>query len=253
VPEFDGASKRLTALCISAIAVVLAGCGPGARSPSPATTSAPSVTTNTTTAPTTVAPTTTSRAASFAWSAAPLTAADRARMTGVSWRPACPVSLDALRSVELSYWAFDGSAQTGVLVVNRDSVSAIVGAFRALFAARFPIRQMRPVEAFGGDDESSMAADNTSAFNCRIVPGSSTWSQHAYGRAVDIDPLENPEVRNGVVDPPTGAPWVDRTRSDPAIIRHGGAAWKAFASVGWAWGGDWVSLKDYQHFSANGL
>lgn len=174
-------------------------------------------------------------------------------MTGVSWKPGCPTPLAVLRSVRLAYWGFDGLPHVGELIVNSDSVTAAVGAFRALFAARFPIRQMRPVDEFAGDDEISMAADNTSGFNCRLVPGTATWSQHAYGRAVDVDPLENPSVQNGVVDPPSGAPWADRTRSDPAVIHHGDAAWQAFAAVGWPWGGDWTSLKDYQHFSANGL
>jgi poly-gamma-glutamate synthesis protein (capsule biosynthesis protein) len=124
---------------------------------------------------------------------------------------------------------------------------------RALFDARFPIRQMRLVDYFGADDEVSMTADNTSAFNCRLVPGTSTWSQHAYGRAVDVDPLENPEINAGNIDSPSAAPWADRNQTRPGMIHHGDAAWRAFVSVGWKWGGDWSSLKDFQHFSANGL
>ena len=174
-------------------------------------------------------------------------------MQGVSWRPGCPVPLDQLRLVRLIYWGFDNQAHWGELVVNSDSVTPIVRAFRSLYDTRFQIRQIRPVEDFSGSDEQSMTADNTSAFNCRLVPGSSTWSQHAYGRAVDVDPLENPEVRDGQVDPPSATRWADRARSDPGMIRHGDAAWQAFAAVGWTWGGDWTSLKDYQHFSANGL
>ena len=174
-------------------------------------------------------------------------------MQDVSWRPGCPVAVSQLRLVRLTYWGFDRQSHWGALVVNSDSVTPITSAFRSLYQARFPIRQIRLVEDFAGSDERSMTADNTSAFNCRLVPGSSTWSQHAYGRAVDVDPLENPEVNNGQVDPPSAAPWADRTRSDPAMIRHGDAAWQAFAAVGWTWGGDWTSLKDYQHFSANGL
>jgi poly-gamma-glutamate synthesis protein (capsule biosynthesis protein) len=129
----------------------------------------------------------------------------------------------------------------------------VVAAFRALYQSRFPIRQMRLVDYYGGDDEKSMAADNTSAFNCRLVPGTNTWSQHAYGRAVDLDPLENPEIANGTIDPPSASYWADRARSHPAIIRHGEVAWQSFSAVGWKWGGDWTSLKDYMHFSANGL
>ena len=171
----------------------------------------------------------------------------------MSWHPGCPVTLDDLRLVNLSYWGFDRTVHQGELIVNRDAVAAIVDAMRALFAARFPIRQMRPVDDFAGDDERSMTADNTSAFNCRLVPGTTTWSQHAYGRAIDVDPLENPSVQYGTIDPPAAARWADRALGDPGMLRHGDAVWRAFATVGWPWGGDWVSLKDYQHFSANGL
>lgn len=174
-------------------------------------------------------------------------------MTGRSWKPGCPVAISGLRLVEVTFWGFDGTSRWGQMVVNSDSVSPIVGAFRRMYAARFPVRQMRLVDYFGADDEASMAADNTSAFNCRLVPGTSTWSQHSYGRAVDVNPLENPEIRDGQIDPPSAASWADRTQERIGMIHHGDAAWAAFAAVGWPWGGDWSSLKDYQHFSANGL
>jgi hypothetical protein len=189
----------------------------------------------------------------FHSSIAVLTAAMRARMTGVTWHQGCPVSLDRLRLLQLSYWGFDHGVHHGELVVNESAAGSLAHAFRLLFAARFPIRRMQVADDFGGDDERSMLADNTSAFNCRIVPGTAVWSQHAYGLAVDINPFENPEVSNGNVDPPAAAAWADRSRSSPAMIVHGGAAWRSFSAIGWTWGGDWKSLKDYQHFSANGL
>ncbi|MDE3065816.1 MAG: M15 family metallopeptidase [Acidobacteriota bacterium] len=189
----------------------------------------------------------------FAWHASALSAAQRAQMTGRTWRPGCPVPLSRLRMLSLSYVGFDGGAHVGALVVNADAVAATVGAFRALYAARFPVRRMVPVDAYGGSDERSMTADNTSAFNCRRVPGTTIWAQHAYGRAVDLDPLENPEVSASGVDPPAAARFADRTRRRPGMIYHGGTAWRAFRSVDWRWGGDWGSPKDYQHFSANGL
>lgn len=229
--------------------------GPPSATTSVVTTLPPPTTTSSQappTTPTTSLPTATTSIPGFDWSSETLDATTRVRMEGVSWRPGCPVSLDDLRLVSLRYWGFDGQPRWGELVVHSDSVTAIVDAFGSLYEARFPIRQMRLVDDFAGDDEQSMAADNTSAFNCRVVPGTSTWSEHAYGRAVDINPLENPWVRDGQVDPPGAAPWVDRTRSDPGMIRHGDAAWQAFIDVGWKWGGDWNSLKDYQHFSANG-
>ena len=174
-------------------------------------------------------------------------------MTGVSWRPGCPVPLTDLRLLRLSYWGFDGQVHQGEIIVNADATAAVLTAFRLLFTARYPIHQMRPVEAFGGSDERSMLADNTSAFNCRGVPGSSAWSQHAYGRAVDLNPFENPEVRGGQVDPPAAAGWTDRSRTAAAVIHHADPAWRAFAAVGWTWGGDWTYPLDYMHFSANGF
>jgi hypothetical protein len=189
----------------------------------------------------------------FESSVTALDAALRTSMTGVSWRPGCPVPLASLRLLRLGYWGFDGQVHRGELVVNADAVSAVLTAFRMLFGARYPVHRMRLVEAYGGSDERSMLADNTSAFNCRGVPGSTAWSQHAYGRAVDLNPFENPEVRGTAVDPPAAAAWADRSRTAPAVIHHGDAAWQAFAAAGWTWGGDWSYPLDYMHFSANGL
>ena len=169
-----------------------------------------------------------------------------------SWTPRCPVALDDLRLVSLTYWGFDGRPHVGRLVVNRDAVGAIVGALHRLYLVHFPIRRMVPVDAYGASDERSMEADNTSAFNGRLVAGSTVWSQHAYGRAIDIDPLENPEIQDGKVFPATAGRYVDRTLGLPGMIVAGGPAVRAFAAYGWGWGGSWHSLKDYQHFSATG-
>ena len=152
----------------------------------------------------------------------------------------------------ISYWGFDHRVHNGRLIVNESATRALARAFGLLFAARYPIRQMRPVDAFGGNDQRSMAADNTSAFNCRRVRGTSSWSMHAYGLAVDINPFQNPEVIGLRVYPSAAASWANRSRRSPAMIRRGDAVWRAFTSVGWKWGGDWTSPKDYQHFSANG-
>ena len=172
------------------------------------------------------------------------------RMT--SWHPGCPVAVSELRLVMVSHWTFAGRAVQGRLVVNRDAAGAIVGVMRRLFVAHFPIQRMRPVEAYGADDERSMAANNTSAFNCRRVAGSDSWSQHAYGRAIDINPLQNPEVSGGLVSPPGGARYLDRSQTAAGLIHAGDVVVAAFARAGWGWGGYWRSLKDYQHFSANG-
>jgi hypothetical protein len=109
------------------------------------------------------------------------------------------------------------------------------------------------VDRYGGKDERSMRADNTSAFNCRNVAGTSSWSEHAYGRAIDINPVENPYVGNdGSVDPKKGRPYADRTRHAKGMVQAKGAVVHAFQDSGWGWGGSWNSAKDYQHFSASG-
>ena len=182
-----------------------------------------------------------------------LDTAQRERMTDVSWRPGCPVSLDALRLLTLTYHGFDGAPHTGRLVVPRDVAATLVGVFRRLYAARFPIRRMRPVDAYGGDDFRSIEADNTSAFNCRRVDGTSRWSNHAYGRAVDVNPIENPYVTSrGTTSHQASRPYLDRRRARPGMATPGGVLVREFGAAGWGWGGAWSGAHDYQHFSANG-
>jgi hypothetical protein len=174
-------------------------------------------------------------------------------MTGSSWRPGCPVGLDDLRLLRLTYWGFDREAHVGRLVVHRGTAWRIVRAFRTLYEERFPIRRMRLVDAYGADDTRSMNADNTSAFNCRYRDGvCCTWSMHAYGKALDLNPVENPYVGPWGVSPDAGEPYVDRTPIRRGMVRHGDAVWDAFAVAGWEWGGDWGWPVDYQHFSTNG-
>jgi hypothetical protein len=186
----------------------------------------------------------------FRSSISPIDSTFRAQMT--SWHRGCPVQVSDLRLVRVSFWGFDGRSHPGRLIVQRSYTGPVVAALRALYYERFPVRGMRPVEAYGSSDERSMAADNTSAFNCRGVTGSSSWSEHAYGRAIDVNPLENPEVRAGVVSPPGGRVFVDRRKWKKGMIHAGDKTVRAFVAVGWKWGGYWHSLKDYQHFSWNG-
>lgn len=169
-----------------------------------------------------------------------------------SWRTGCPVAISDLRVLTLTHWGFDGSTHQGELMVHADVAEDVKLVFKKLFDTKYLVHRMELVEAYGASDLKSMQADNTSGFNCRIVPGSSTWSQHAYGRAIDLNPFENPEVRNGNIDPPQAARYADRTLSDRGMIRPNDAAVKAFESIGWSWGGDWDSPKDYQHFSLSG-
>jgi hypothetical protein len=174
------------------------------------------------------------------------------RMTGVSWHVSCPVALRDLRLVRATYIGFDRRAHTGELVVNGDAASDIVNVFRRLYSARFPIHRMVTVDAYGGSDFRSIEADNTSAFNCRFVDGTSRWSEHAYGRAIDVNPIENPYVSGGRTSHRASAPYLRRTPCRRGMACPGNVLVRAFASVGWGWGGYWSGAKDYQHFSASG-
>lgn len=138
--------------------------------------------------------------------------------------------------------------------MHRDAVDAVGRAFGRMFENGFPIRSMRLVDDFGGSDFASIEADNTSAFNCRPVTGSSTaWSRHAYGRAIDINPIENPYVSAGdLVQHAASQVFVDRRNVRPGMIVAGDATVTAFAAEGWGWGGYWSYPIDYQHFSADG-
>ena len=171
-----------------------------------------------------------------------------------SWHPGCPVSPVRLRRVRLTYWGFDHRTHTGSVVANEDAVSDLVRVFSRLYAARFPIRRLRPIDAYGGTDERSLEADNTAAFNCRYVigPGPRRWSVHAYGKAVDVNPVENPYLEGGRVHPRAGRAYLDRRRVRPGMAVRGGLLVRAFAEVGWQWGGRWTGSPDYQHFSATG-
>jgi hypothetical protein len=190
----------------------------------------------------------------FRGAIAPIDAATQKRMSSVSWHRGCPVGFADLRLLTVTHWGFDGRPRRGRLVVHRDAARPILGAMRSLYRARFPIRRMRLVDAYGADDRRSMAADNTSAFNCRFVAGSpGVWSEHAYGQAIDVNPIENPYVTaSGYVSPPAGAPYARRSRHARGMIHRRGPVVRAFAAAGWEWGGNWSWPKDYQHFSASG-
>jgi hypothetical protein len=171
-----------------------------------------------------------------------------------SWHRGCPVAPAQLRRFRVTHWGFDRRVHTGALIVGRSTVRPLTRVFSRLYAARFPIRRMRPIDAYGGSDERSLNADNTAAFNCRdaVAPGPKRWSVHAYGLAVDVNPVENPYLEGGRVHPRAGRAYLDRSRYRPGMAVRGGLLVRAFASVGWLWGGRWTGSPDYQHFSATG-
>jgi hypothetical protein len=191
----------------------------------------------------------------FTFSARPLSPSVRQRVVGSSWHRGCPVALSELRHLRIGYWGFDRRVHRGEMIVAASAVPPIRGAFRRLFRARFPIRRMRLVDAYGASDYASIEADNTSAFNCRRATGATRWSEHAYGRAVDLNPIENPYVYpDGSTAHRASRRYLDRSRHRRGMAYRGGVLVRAFARAGWGWGGDWrpPSATDYQHFSTTG-
>lgn len=173
----------------------------------------------------------------------------RAAMIGVSWQPGCPVEIDDLRIIEMPHVGFDGEIHQGELMVHEDIARDVVEVFRELFRVGFPIRRMELVEKYGGSDDASMAADNTSCFNHRpIERAPERTSNHSYGKAIDINTVENPYVLDSTVLPPIGSDYLDRSDVRPGMIVDGDAVVRAFAERGFEWGGHWTTLKDYQHF-----
>jgi hypothetical protein len=169
-----------------------------------------------------------------------------------SYRAGCPVGPSALRLVRLTYWGYDGQRKWGELVVAAGVVNEINAAFKRFYDARYQFASIRRVEAFGGSDDRSMAANNTSAFNCRRVTGGTAWSEHSYGTAIDVNPVQNPYVSGSTVLPPAGRNWLDRRNPAKEVIKAGDGWVYTFGVYGWKWGGSWTTKKDYQHFSKSG-
>jgi hypothetical protein len=195
----------------------------------------------------------------FHASSQPLPAPLRAELTGRSWHPGCPVGLSQLRLLTVRHWGFDNRIHRGQLIVNGDAARPLAGVFRRLFALRFPIRDMRLTNAYGPGASGPAGADESSAFDCRFAvpspcPGASGtghWSQHAYGLAIDLNPVENPYTGCGRTRDRASVSYLDRSRLRRGMVTP--AVVQAFASIGWGWGGSWSgSDKDYMHFSASG-
>jgi hypothetical protein len=187
----------------------------------------------------------------------PLPPPVEAKLEGRFWRPGCPVALSQLRLLTVSHWGFDGRVHEGQLVVHEDVAAPLAKVFRRLYELRFPIRHMRLDDMYG--PRSARPADVTGSFECRqAVPSpctggrrSGSWSNHAYGYAIDINPVENPYVGCGRTRDKESARYVDRSRLRKGMVTP--AVVRAFRSIGWGWGGDWSgATKDYMHFSVNG-
>ncbi|GAA1539350.1 M15 family metallopeptidase [Nocardioides humi] len=187
----------------------------------------------------------------FHASVGPVTDAIRQRM-GETWSPACPVALADLAYVNVSFRGFDGKAHTGELVLAAKVADDVVSVFRALFAAGYPIEEMRLPTTADLDAPPTGDGNDTAALVCRAARGQTSWSAHAYGLAIDVNPFLNPYHKGDVVLPERASAYLDRSRTQPGIIHAGDLVVREFARIGWTWGGSWSSLKDYQHFSATG-
>ena len=198
--------------------------------------------------------------APFHSSATPLSPAVQAQLkSGGFWHQGCPVGLSGLRVLTVSHWGFDGRAHTGRLIVNRSAVGPLAGVFRQLHGLRFPIRHLRLADMYGPSDSRPGDGDVSGSFSCRqAVPspcvggsGTGSWSMHAYGLAVDLNPVENPYVGCGQSRDPATKPYRDRSRHRRGMVTA--RAVSAFGSIGWGWGGSWAgNTKDYMHFSSTG-
>jgi hypothetical protein len=187
----------------------------------------------------------------FASTISPIGSTVRRRM-GETWRPGCPVKLDKLRYVTVSFRGFDGRPHTGELVVQVRVAGDVVRVFQRMYAARFPIEEMRLVTTRDLHAAPTGDGNNTAAFVCRKARAQTSWSAHAHGLAVDVNPFQNPYRRGDLVLPELASSYLDRSWSRPGMVRDGDVVTRSFAQIGWTWGGTWTRTTDRMHFSATG-
>lgn len=177
------------------------------------------------------------------------------KMKGVSFHKNCPVSLSDLRIVNIKHLGFDNNIYFGDMIVHKDVADEVSLIFQELFEISYPIKQISPIEKYNGDDFESIEANNTSAFNCRLAEGSNKYSKHSYGKALDINPIENPYIyANGTSSHIASKEFIKRvaksenSAQNKAMLLPSSQAVQIFKKYGWKWGGDWKNTKDYQHF-----
>lgn len=177
------------------------------------------------------------------------------RIYGKSFKENCTVPREDLRYLTIPHYTLEGDLEMGEMVVNKAIAEDIIDIFKTLYNAQYPIERMVLIDEYDADDIASMDDNNTSAFNFRVIAGSPNLSKHAYGMAVDVNPLYNPYVKNGknglFVSPEKGSDYVDRSKDFPYKIDEEDLCYKEFIRHGFVWGGSWTSLKDYQHFEKN--
>ena len=175
------------------------------------------------------------------------------RMQGKTYKENPNIGRNDLRHIRTLHWDYDNRIHIGEMICNKMIADRIVEIFRQLYEAKYPIQRMVLPDVYNADDETQMRANNTSCFCYRVVPGSNKLSKHARGLAVDINTLYNPYIRrlrngNRYIQPSNAAQYCNRTKSFPYKIDHNDLAYKLFKEKGFVWGGDWRSVKDYQHF-----
>lgn len=197
--------------------------------------------------------------ASFHASIKPLPPPLRNQLSGRYWHAGCPVPLSGLRVLTVTHWSFDGRAHSGQLIVSARAAAPLSRVFARLYELRFPIRHLSVAGTYGPPGSQPADGDISGSFECRqAVPspctggtGTGSWSEHAYGEAIDLNPVENPYVGCGRTRDRASRRYLDRSRLRKGMVTP--AVVEAFRSIGWGWGGSWTgSTKDYMHFSATG-
>ncbi|MCH4890922.1 M15 family metallopeptidase [Acidaminobacter sp. JC074] len=173
------------------------------------------------------------------------------RINTLSYKENDYIEIEDLRYLKVSYWGFDNKRHYGELIVHASLAQEVIDIFKDLYDAKYPIEKIKLVDEYQADDNLSMIDNNSSAFNFRYIAGSKKLSNHAFGMAIDINPLQNPYVSSSSVQPLEGERYADRSLDEKGMIQIGDACYEAFTSRGWTWGGEWKSIKDYQHFEKN--
>ena len=252
---------------VLAVALLLAACSPSnavdrttARTPLPPPGPAQASPAPPSPAPSPEPPASEPERTRFAGRVSPIPVSVASEMRGGTWKPGCPVPIADLRLLRFNYWSTGGEIERGPMVVNASVAEDVLWVFRRLFEARFPIQRVGLAREFHEsrlETHPNTRRSVTASFNCRpvVTPAGAgdEFSQHAYGLAVDVNPLQNPFVRaDGWVRNRFARPYVDRAGDLPGMIHEGDVVVRSFAAIGWSWGGRWSGDKDYMHFSATG-
>jgi len=261
--------RRLRSLGLALIvAVALAACGPSdeggsAAAPAASPTNASSPTPSATgPSGSTGTPAPETERSGFKGKVDTLPAGLAAQMRGTTWQPGCPVPLEDLRLLHFNYWGFDHILHRGPMVVNASVADDVLWVFKQLYDAEFPIKKVGLTtpfhpKAFAQHRRINSHRSVTASFNCRPVVTAlgpaDTFSQHSYGLAIDLNPVQNPYVTSdGFVRNRAAEPYLDRSRTLEGMVHQDDVVFRSFAAIGWSWGGDWSGDKDYMHFSLSG-